>query len=160
MTAGLTQASGTTTQAITVDASTTGAKTLTASLGYTTNDTNGSNCAKTNFANITVNATPVIFNYATSTCSGTAFTVSPVNGAPTAATIVPAGTTYGWAAPVVTGGITGGSAVASGAASVSQTLANPTNVNQTATYTVTPTKGTCAGVTFTVNVAPLHIAGV
>ena len=80
--------------------------------------------------------------------------MSPVNGVPGATTIVPAATTYAWAAPIVTGGITGGSAQA-GQASISQTLTNPTNIARTATYTVTPTSGAagaCVGSNFTVTV--------
>jgi len=87
-------------------------------------------------------------------CDDTAFTVTPVNGVPNAGTIVPASTTYSWSAPIVTGGMTGGTA-GSGQATISGTLNNPTNVNQTATYTVTPTSGTspsCAGADFTVTV--------
>src|SRR5690606_18896033 len=84
------------------------------------------------------------------------------NGFPSASTIIPAGTTYTWGVPVVTGGISGGSAQA-GQASISQTLTNPTNVPQTATYTVIPTAGApglCAGsppftVTVTVNPKPV-----
>lgn len=101
---------------------------------------------------IIVNEKPFIASYTTSTCSETAFVIVPTTGTPTAATIVPAGTTYSWLAPIVTGGLTGGSAD-SGQLGVSQTLYNPTDVVQTATYTVTPTSGTsgnCVGAPFTV----------
>ena len=64
---------------------------------------------------------------------------------------VPAGTTYSWPVPVVTGGVTGGAA-GSGLANISGTLINPTLSIQTATYTVTPLSGTCTGATFTVTV--------
>ena len=94
---------------------------------------------------VTVNPTPVVANKTATTCGGTGFTVTPVNGTD----IVPAGTTYSWAIPVVTGGLTGGTAGAA-AANISGTLTNPTNTSQTATYTVTPLSGTCAGATFTV----------
>ncbi|MDZ4714331.1 MAG: PKD-like domain-containing protein [Cytophagales bacterium] len=110
---------------------------------------------------VQVNPTPEIFDRIISVCSGSAFTISPSNGVPTAATIVPGGTTYAWGAPVVTGGITGGSAQA-GQASISQVLTNPTNVPQTATYVVIPTSGAsglCAGPSFqvfvTVNPKPV-----
>ncbi len=89
---------------------------------------------------VTVDPKPVIANYTPTICSGTAFNVSPVNGNPSAATIVPAGTKYTWGAPVVTGGITGGSALAN-QTSISQTLTNPSTSPQTATYTVTATSG-------------------
>lgn len=87
-------------------------------------------------------------------CDDVAFSLTPVDGVPTAGTIVPANTTYSWSAPTVTGGITGG-ASGSGQVAISGTLNNPTNVNQTATYTVTPSSGTlpsCTGAAFTVTV--------
>lgn len=79
-----------------------------------------------------------------STCSGVPFTATPVNGTNG---VVPAGTTYSWTAPSVTGGMTGG-AGGSGA-SISGTLTNPTTSAQTATYTVTPAAGGCTGSAFT-----------
>ncbi|SCY35094.1 PKD-like domain-containing protein [Flavobacterium caeni] len=105
-------------------------------------------------AALTVNEKPFIFNYSVATCSEVAFAVVPSTGVPTVATVVPAGTTYSWPAPVVTGGMTGGSAE-SGQLGISQTLTNPTTTAQTATYTVTPTSGTsgaCVGASFTVTV--------
>ena len=44
--------------------------------------------------------------------------------------------TYTWAAPTVTGGLTGG--IADVGASITGTLTNPTNAPQVAIYTVTP----------------------
>ena len=64
---------------------------------------------------------------------------------------MPVGTTYSWTAPSVSGGITGGVA-GSGATGISGTLTNPTSIAQTATYTVTPLSGSCAGVPFTITV--------
>ena len=93
---------------------------------------------------VTINPTPAVTDQTATICSGNAFTVTPAG--------VPVGTLYTWTAPVVTGGVTGGSAQATGQASISQTLTNPTITAQTATYTVTPTSGTCAGATFTVTV--------
>jgi hypothetical protein len=113
----------------------------------------GSCVGSTFFVDVTVNPTPVIANRTAAICSGTAFNIAPVNGTP-AGTIVPSGTTYSWPAPVVTGGITGGSA-ATGQAAVNQTLTNPSTSPQTATYTVTPTSGaagSCVGANFTVTV--------
>lgn len=113
--------------------------------------------ADSNQAVLVVNEKPYIFSYTTSACSEDAFIVIPTGGVPTVATIVPAGTTYSWPAPVVTGGLTGGSAE-SGQPAISQTLINPTNTAQTATYTVTPTSGTsgaCVGAPFTV-VVTIH----
>jgi gliding motility-associated-like protein len=121
----------------------------------------GSCTGSTFNVDVTVDPKPVLANYTAAICSGAAFTVTPVNGAPTAATIVPAGTTYTWGAPVVTGGITGGSALAN-QASISQALTNPSTSQQTATYTVTATsgaQGTCVAtstfqVVVTVNPIP------
>jgi hypothetical protein len=88
------------------------------------------------------------------TCSQTAFSVTPVSGTPSAATVVPANTTYSWTAPVVTGGMTGGAAQTN-QNTIFGTLTNPTNTAQTATYTVTPRSGIspqCYGAPFTVTV--------
>jgi hypothetical protein len=115
---------------------------------YTVTPTSGSCTGSTFTVTVTLNPKPSISNMTAAVCSGGTFTVIPANGVNG---IVPAGTTYSWAAPAVTGGMTGGAAGA-GAANISGTLINPTNVNQTATYTVTPTSGTCAGSTFTVTV--------
>jgi len=105
-------------------------------------------------AALIANEKPFISSYTTAACSEDAFIVLPATGVPTAGTIVPSGTTYSWSAPTVTGGLTGGSAQTAQAA-ISQTLINPTNTAQTATYTVTPTSGTsgnCVGSSFTVQV--------
>ena len=80
----------------------------------------------------------------TNVCSGTAFTATP--------TTVPAGTTYSWLAPTVTGGVTGGAASTGNPNNISGTLINPTFIPQTATYTVTPSANGCPGSTFTVTV--------
>jgi len=100
---------------------------------------------------VTVNPKPVIGAQEVTTCSNTGFTLAPANGQPTAATIVPAGTTYSWSVPVVTGGMTGGQS-GSSQLNVSGNLTNPTNTQQTATYTVTPVSGAagnCPGAPFT-----------
>src|SRR5690606_35631784 len=105
------------------------------------------NCIGDDFTvTVTVNPTPSINNISISVCSGDMFDISPSNGN---GNIVPAGTTYSWSAPSVTGGLTGGTA-GNNQASISQTLINPTNLPQTATYNVTATSGACTGSTFTV----------
>ena len=98
---------------------------------------------------VTVNPKPTISNTASTICSGGTFTYAPVNGA---SVIVPAGTTYSWSAPSVSG-ITG-TASGSGAASITGTLTNTTNSTINVAYTVTPISpsGTCSGNTFTVTV--------
>lgn len=82
-------------------------------------------------------------------CTGTAFTVEPVNGTNG---IVPNNTMYTWTTPSVTGGLTGGAANTVASATITGTLTNATSTAQTATYTVTPITGGCTGVPFTLTV--------
>ncbi len=98
---------------------------------------------------VTINPKPVLPAQAKSICSGDTFTVPPITGS----SIVPAGTTYSWPISVVTGGITGATA-GTASSDVSGTLVNPTNIPQTATYTVTPLSptGNCIGDDFTITV--------
>ena len=125
-------------------------------------DSRGSSCSQvqSGSAIVTVNQVPAITAMTATVCSGAGFNVTPVN---ITNGIVPAGTTYSWPAPVVTGGMTGGAAGVA-AANISGTLNNPTNTTQTATYTVTPTAGSCVGgpftITVTVNPLPTVNAGV
>ncbi|MEI6487905.1 MAG: PKD-like domain-containing protein [Bacteroidota bacterium] len=129
---------------------------------YTVTPTSGAsgNCIGSNFTTtVTVNPTPVIPAQTATICSGNAFTVNPTNGG---STVLPSGTTYTWTTPSVTGGITGGSAQVTGQSLISQTLTNPTNITQTATYTVTPKSGlagSCVGSTFvtTVTINPTPV---
>jgi hypothetical protein len=113
---------------------------------YTVTPTAGTCTGNTFTVTVTLDPIPAINNITAIVCSGTTFTVAPVdvtNG------IVPLGTTYSWPAPTGTG-FTGGTA--GSGSSITGTLTNTTSVVQTATYTVTPTAGTCAGSTFTVTV--------
>ncbi len=96
---------------------------------------------------VTVKPVATITVMSATICSGTAFALTPVNGTNG---IVPAGTTYSWLAPAGTG-FTGG-ASATGAAGISGTPVNTTTSAVTATYTVTPLSGFCAGLPFTVTV--------
>jgi hypothetical protein len=96
---------------------------------------------------ITVSPEPDITNMTDTVCSEESFTVTPVNGSDG---IVPAGTTYTWGVPSVTGSITGGAAGSGNA--ITGALTNPTNTAQTATYIVTPSSGGCTGDTFEVTV--------
>ena len=117
---------------------------------YTVTYTSTQTCGPTTstVTTVTINPSPSISDQTPAAiCSGTAFTVTPSGAG------VPAGTTYTWTAPVVTGGITGGSAQATGQTSISQTLTNPGTGTGTVTYTVTPTSGAgCPGATFKVTV--------
>ena len=82
--------------------------------------------------------TPNVSNQSTSINSGETFTVTPTG--------VPEDTKYTWTAPVYTGGVTGGSAQSTPQASISGTLTIASE-SGTATYTVTPTTGSCVGST-------------
>ena len=111
-------------------------------------NTDGS-CSGSAFSvTVTVNPRPAIQNMVRNVCNGQTITITPANGG---GNIVPAGTTYSWPAPVVTGGMTGGSA-GSGLTSLSQTLINNTPAVQTATYTITPSTANCTGTPFTLTV--------
>ncbi|MFD0779607.1 PKD-like domain-containing protein [Flavobacterium myungsuense] len=99
---------------------------------------------------------PVITNKTpTPICSGTAFTVTPTNTLPD---VVPTGTTYTWAAPVIApvAAISGGSERTTPISSISQILTNTTTAVATATYTVKADSGGCSSTfTITVTVNPL-----
>ncbi|WP_075349019.1 PKD-like domain-containing protein [Algoriphagus marinus] len=97
-----------------------------------------------------VNVTPVITNITgTIICSGATFSVTPQNGTNGS---VPTGTTYTWTVSP-NGNVTGESNVATPQANISQALTNTSLVDQTVTYTVTPTTPDgCVGNTFQVNV--------
>jgi hypothetical protein len=114
---------------------------------YTISVTDGYGCPITANTNITINPLPVVSDQTPTSCSGTAFSVTPS-----------VGNTYTWSAPTGSG-FTGGSAQATGQASISQTLTNATTSPVTATYTVTPTSASgCTGnnfmVTVTINPKP------
>ena len=113
---------------------------------YTVTPTAGS-CTGSNFTiTVTLNPTPAITNMNTTVCGGSLFTVTPVDGDNG---LVPSGTTYIWDAP--TGSGFSGGAAGSGS-SITGSLMNTSNVQATATYTVTPISGSCTGSTFTVTV--------
>ncbi|RZJ33828.1 MAG: PKD domain-containing protein, partial [Flavobacterium sp.] len=92
-----------------------------------------------------VQASPFVQNAALTVCSGAAFTFTPSNS--TSGNSIPAGTTYSWNVPSVTGGMTGGSAGLN-QSSISGTITNNTTALQTATYTITPKVGGCSGTPF------------
>ncbi len=97
-----------------------------------------------------VNVTPIISDISgTTICSGENFEVIPLDGSNG---LVPAGTTYTWTVSS-NGNLTGQSDVATGQSSISQTLTNTSLVDQTVTYTVTPTTPDgCVGNSFEVDV--------
>ncbi len=102
-------------------------------------------CESSSRLNITavVNITPVIPNQTTAILTGTTFTITPEGAG------VPAGTTYTWTAPVYIGGVTGGSAQTVPQPNITGTLSIPSGAG-TASYTVTPSNGSCPGASFTV----------
>ncbi|MCA6489579.1 MAG: hypothetical protein IM551_06095, partial [Chitinophagaceae bacterium] len=109
------------------------------------------NCPDNNAFTLTVyvNPRPQINAMSTVTCSGVQFTINPTditNG------IVPVNTLYNWgtpstSTPSLTGAIAGNSV-----SIITGTLNNSTNVQQSATYIITPTApapGSCPGAPFT-----------
>ena len=111
-----------------------------------TND--ASACAGSTF-NYTITVKPrpnITESFADAICSGGTFSITPANSTLNS---IPTGTTYSWSAPVVTGGITGGTSGLN-QTTIGGTLVNPTNTVQTATYTVTPIFNGCSGSTFTI----------
>ena len=96
---------------------------------------------------VTVNPTPVLPSQSTTACSGTAFSYTPTG------TVVTG--TYAWASPTLGTGLTGG-ASGTGQSTLNDNLSNTTTSAVTATYSVTPTSGSCIGTSFivTVTVSP------
>lgn len=114
-----------------------------------TSTLNGITCSATsNTLTVTVSSAPVVQNVNQTICSGTAFTVSPVNGGGNS---IPVGTSYTWTVNN-NPNVSGQSAQNSGQNAISQTLTNNTNTAQTIIYTVIPTAGVCSGNPFSVNV--------
>ncbi|MFN5428761.1 MAG: PKD-like domain-containing protein, partial [Bacteroidota bacterium] len=99
---------------------------------------------------VSVNPRAEIGVLSTVICSGSTFEISPTVGF--AGNIVPAGTLYSWSLPAYTGSFTG-LATGSNAVSISGTVRNTWNSQQTLTYSVTTLSGDCAGLPFTVVVS-------
>ncbi len=108
-------------------------------------------------ATVFVNPAPAINSMTVASCAGSSFTSTPVN---VTNGIVPAGTTYTWGLPTVTGGATGAT-TGTNQTNITQTLNNPTTSVQTATYSITPTSGIgCVGAPYILTAtmsAPVHI---
>lgn len=98
---------------------------------------------------ISIEQNPIITNTSDTICSGNAFLVVPQN---TGSNVVPTGTLYTWDTPVIfpAGSLIGGVAQNVPQSSVGQILINTTTTPATATYTITPVSGNCAGQPFTV----------
>jgi len=92
---------------------------------------------------VTVNPRPNVADQIIDISTGETFTVTPVGA--------PLGTTYTWTAPTYTGSVTGGIPQLIPQTSISGLLTILSG-DGSATYTVTPTSGSCVGNTFTVTV--------
>jgi hypothetical protein len=91
---------------------------------------------------VTVNPQPVLADQSTTACGDVAFNYTPTGS-------VPSGTSYAWSSPAGSG-FTGGAA--GSGADVTGTLTNGGTSAVTATYSVTPTYGSCTGAAFNVTV--------
>jgi len=103
---------------------------------------------------ITVSVYPTanILSLSTSVCSGTPFSVSPID---IQDGLVPSGTLYTWLAPTGSG-LTNGLSQTTPVSAISGNVTNTTASLRTAVYQVTPVSGSCTGTTFSllVNVQP------
>ncbi len=100
-------------------------------------------CSNTQNVVVTINPEPVISNQSAAVCSGETLThhilldnfVNPADNV-----------TFTWPAPVLTGGLTGGTARSvPSSADMTGTFVNTSGLAETATYTVTPVYNGCAG---------------
>lgn len=110
---------------------------------------------------ITIEPKPFIPNLIVDICDASSYVLSPQNGIePNSNTIIPDITRYTWSAPIVTGGITGGSVGNDESFFDSGILENPTTAFQTAVFTITPnyytisnpTTPQCSGDPFTITI--------
>ena len=95
---------------------------------------------------VSVNLLPVVPAQSTSATPGVSFLYTPTGGT------IPAGTTYTWPVPALTGGVIGGAASIGSQTTINGTLNIPSG-SGTAVYTVTPTSlAGCVGSNFTVTI--------
>ena len=119
---------------------------------YTVTPISGSNgaCFGRPFTvTVTINPKVTVPNQVVSICSEGSFSLTPATF--TGTTIIPAGSTFSWPLPNLSGTITG-SAAGTNQNFIFGTLTNPTNTEQTAVYTITPLSGNCTGNIFTISV--------
>lgn len=101
--------------------------------------------ASTTFV-LTINPTPVnTASQSTSACAASTFSYTPTG------TIIPSGTSYAWSAPTGSG-FTGSGLGGSGSTLSDNLTITSGTTTTTATYSVTPTAGSCSGTPFTVSV--------
>lgn len=105
---------------------------------------NGGGCsnAASSPVSIAVTQRPNLAGQTYTICTNGSFNYAPVNA--------PAGTTYTWPAPTVTGGSVSGTSAGTNAAAVQQTLSNTGTGSGTVVYNVTATNASCAGTPFTI----------
>lgn len=103
-------------------------------------------CSANQTVSVVVNPTPNVANLTATTCSNTAFIITP--------SPVPANTQYTWAMPVnnPAASVTGDTTQPVPQNNISQLLINQTLNPATAKYTVTPASGACTGANFTITV--------
>lgn len=104
----------------------------------------GGGCTNAPSTPVTISVTtrPSISNQNYNLCVSGSFNFAPVEA--------PAGTTYTWSAPVISGGTVTGATTGTNASSVAQTLTNTGTTTANVVYTVTPTNAGCSGSTFTI----------
>ncbi|NDA64364.1 MAG: hypothetical protein EBX50_20400, partial [Chitinophagia bacterium] len=122
---------------------------------YTVTPISGS-CTGSSFTlSVTVNPHAAITQMNTTVCSGLTFRVTPTDVTNGQVPTAPVGTTtYTWSAPTMNG-LNGMASQLSGSADIFGTLNNTTNIDQSVTYTVTPSTsysvgGNCIGAPFSV----------
>ncbi|SKA13409.1 PKD-like domain-containing protein [Sediminibacterium ginsengisoli] len=109
-------------------------------------------CTNNEIVSLIVNPLPSVGALTTAACTNTSFSITPAN--------VPTNTVYTWGLPtsnpvsVVTGGTTGTDV----AGTISGTLQNATLTDATATYSIIPKSGTCAGNPFSLAVTVKPVA--
>jgi hypothetical protein len=103
---------------------------------------NGGCASSTATFTLTINPTPALSTQNSTQCSSVGFTITPSGG------VIPSGTSYTWSAP--TGSGFSGSAGSGSGSAISDNLVNTTSSPVTATYSVTPTAGSCTGTAFNV----------
>lgn len=122
-----------------------------ATLTYTVSPS-ASSCGSTSFSLIvTVNPSPVIPSQQIAICNGSTISFNPLNAPPSV--VIPVGTTYTWATPIITpfGLIQGATQQTIPQSLFSQTLINNSDRPGTVTYTITPrsgAEGSCVGAPF------------
>ncbi|MDQ8003742.1 MAG: Ig-like domain-containing protein [Pedobacter sp.] len=106
----------------------------------------GGGCSQATSTPVTITVTqrPAVVNQNYTICRTGSFTFDPVE--------VPAGTTYTWSTPTITGGTVTGATSGNNLAAVTQNLTNTGTTTATVTYTVTPSNGSCPGTSFTITV--------